>query len=157
MQGLLYLGYVKFASEGIDRMREEMINLGLTEPEFRDDKKAVLFKVILRNNIEKRIIKSESEDLKNLNQEILQGLRENERKIVYYLAKNKKGRISDFQEELNLSRSSTIEYVRSLEDKKLVKRSQSLGPKVEYSLTELALKAPQEEPIEGGPPQKRLF
>lgn len=158
MQGLLYLGYVKFASEGIDRMREEMIKLGLPEPEFQNDKKAVLFKVILRNNIEKRIVKSELEDIKELNQEILQELKENEKKIIYYLAKNKKGKISDFQKELNLSRSSTIEYVRSLETKKLVKRSQELGPNVEYSLTGLALKkVPQEELPEEGPPQKRLF
>lgn len=157
MQGLLYLRYVVFASEGIDRMREEMTNLGLPEPEFQNDKKAVLFKVILRNNIEKRIVKSELEDIKELNQEILQELKENEKKIIYYLAKNKKGKISDFQEELNLSRSSTIDYVRSLETKKLVKRSQKLGPNVEYSLTELALKTPQEELPEGGAPQKRLF
>ncbi|MBU4056842.1 putative DNA binding domain-containing protein, partial [Patescibacteria group bacterium] len=78
MQGLLYLGYVKFASEGMDRIREEMINLGLPEPEFQDDKKAVLFKVILRNNIEKRIVKSELEDLKDLNKEILKILNEDE-------------------------------------------------------------------------------
>ncbi len=157
MQGLLYLGYVKFASEGIDRIRDEMVNLGLPDPEFQDDKKAVLFKIILRNDIEKRIIKSELEDIKKLNQEILQKLKENEKKIIYYLAKNKKGKISDFQEELNLSRSSTIGYVRSLEAKKLVKRSQELGPNVEYSLTELALKASQEELPEGGPSQKGLF
>lgn len=156
MQGLLYLGYVKFASEGIDRMREEMINLGLPEPEFQDDKKAVLFKVILKNNIQNRIVK-ELEVLKELNQEVLQGLKENEKKIVYYLVKNKKGKISDFQEELSLSRSSTIEYVRLLEAKKLVKRSQKLGPNVEYSLTELVLKVPQEGPREENLPQSKLF
>ena len=144
MQGLLYSGYVKYASEGVDRMRDEMIRFNLPEPEFQDDRNAVLFKVILKNNIEKKIVKSELENIKELNQKILQGLKENEKKIIYYLAKNKKGKISDFQEELNLSRSSTIDYVRLLEAKKLVKRSQELGPNVEYSLTELVLKTTQE-------------
>ena len=157
MQALLYLGYVKFASEGIDRMRDEMISLGLSEPEFHDDKKSVLFKVNLKNNIENRIVKSEPEDLKELNQEILRSLKENEKKIIYFLAKNKKGKTSNFQRELNLSRSSTIEYVRSLESKKIVKRSQKLGPNVEYSLTELILKVAGEELEEEDLGQKRLF
>lgn len=157
MQGLLYSGYVKYASEGVDRMRDEMIRFNLPEPEFQDDRSAVLFKVILKNNIEKKIVKSELEDIKELNQNILQELKENEKKIIYYLAKNKKGKISDFQEELNLSRSSTIDYVRLLEDKKLVKRSQKLGPNVEYSLTELALKTSPEELSEEKSSQKRLF
>ena len=157
MQGLLYSGYVKYASEGVDRMRDEMIKFNLPEPEFQDDRNAVLFKVILKNNIEKKIVKSELEEIKEINQKILQGLKENEKKIIYYLAKNKKGKISDFQEELNLSRSSTIGYVRLLEAKKLVKRSQELGPNVEYSLTELVSKTEQEEPQDGGLAQKKLF
>jgi len=157
MQGLLYSGYVKYASEGVDRMRDEMVRSNLPEPEFQDDRNAVLFKVILKNNIEKKIIKSELEYIKGLNQKILQGLKENEKKIIYYLSKNKKGKISDFQEELNLSRSSTIDYVRLLEAKKLVKRSQELGPNVEYSLTELVLKTVQEESQDGDLAQKKLF
>ena len=95
MQGLLYSGYVKYASEGVDRMRDEMIRFNLPEPEFQDDRNAVLFKVILKNNIEKKIVKSELENIKELNQKILQGLKENEKKIIYYLAKNKKGKISE--------------------------------------------------------------
>ncbi len=158
MQGLLYLGYVKSASEGIDRIREEMINLGLPDPELQNDKKAVLFKMILRNNTEKRLVKSDLEDMKELNQEILKDLKENEKKIIYYLVKNKRGKISDFQGELNRSRSSTVEYVRSLEAKKLVKRSQELGPNVEYSLTELVLKMPQEKlQNKKSSAQKKLF
>jgi ATP-dependent DNA helicase RecG len=157
MQGLLYLGYVKFASEGIDRMREEMINLGLPKPEFQDDKKAVLFKVILKNNIQNRIIKSEQDNFKKINQEVLQGLKENERKIIHYLVINKKGKISDFQGELKLSRSSTIEYVRLLETKKLVKRSQELGPNVEYSLTDSVFIVPEKELGSVNDAQNKLF
>ncbi|MBU2010387.1 putative DNA binding domain-containing protein [Patescibacteria group bacterium] len=157
MQGLLYLGYVKYASEGVDRMRDEMIKFNLPEPEFQDDRNAVLFKVILKNNIEKKIVKSELEKMEELNQEILQELKDNEKKVIYYLVKNKKGKISDFQEELNLSRSSTIDYVRSLEAKKLIKRSQKLGPNVKYSLTEVVLKAPIGKSQEREMPQKRLF
>ncbi|MFH1457100.1 MAG: ATP-binding protein [Patescibacteria group bacterium] len=135
MQGLLYLGYVKYASEGMDRIKEEMIRLGLPAPVLKDDKQAVLFKVTLKNDIEKRTVKSELEDVKKLNQEILETLKDNEKKIIYYLARNKKGQIFDFQKELNLSRPSTIEYVRSLEKKNLLERIGKVGPKVHYVLS----------------------
>jgi len=137
MQALLYLGYVKFAGEGIDRIRDEMLALNLPTPEFQNDKKAFQFRIILKNNIRKRTIKSELEDLKKLKKNILEGLRENETKIIYYLARNQKGQISGFQKELGLSRSTTINYVRSLEKKGLLQRKGKLGPNVYYVLADL--------------------
>ncbi len=137
MQGLLYLDYVKFASEGIDRIRDEMIALNLPTPEFQNDKQAFQFRVILKNNVKTRAIKSDLEDLGKINQRIFEGLKENETKIIYYLARNQKGQISDFQKELNLSRTSTIDYVRLLERKRLLQRIGELGPNVHYILTDL--------------------
>lgn len=135
MQGLLYLGYVKIASEGIDRMREEMINLGLSEPEFQDDKKAVLFKVILENNIEKRIVKSELEDLKDLNKEVLKILNEDEKKIIYYLFKNQIGAPADFEKEIKKKRATVVRRLRHLEKLRAIKRTKEIGPNVRYKLT----------------------
>jgi len=135
MQGLLYLGYVKFASEGMDRIREEMINLGLPDPELQNDKKAVLFKVILKNNIEKRIVKSELEDLKELNQEILRNLNEDEKKIIYYLFKNQSGAPSDFEKEISKGRATVVRRLRHLEELNAVERTEKIGPNVRYILT----------------------
>lgn len=139
MQALLYLGYVKFASEGVDRMRDEMVNLGLLKPEFKDDKEAVLFKVILKNNIEKRIIKSELEDLKELNQEILKDLNEDEKKIVYYLLRNKIGAPIDFEKEIGKGRATVVRKLRHLEELKAIKRTEKIGPNVKYRLTSYML------------------
>jgi len=139
MQGLLYLGYVKFASEGIDRMREEMIKLGLPEPEFQDDKKAVLFKVVLRNNIEKRIIKSELEGLEELNQKVLKKLNEDEKKIIYYLFKNQIGAPADLEKEIGKGRATVVRRLRNLEKLKAIERTEKIGPNVRYKLTKYVL------------------
>ena len=139
MQGLLYLGYVKFASEGIDRIREEMIKLGLPEPEFQDDKKAVLFKVTLRNNIKKRIIKSELEGLEELNQKILKKLNEDEKKIIYYLFKNQIGAPADLEKEIGKGRATVVRRLRNLEKLKAIERTEKIGPNVRYKLTKYML------------------
>ncbi len=140
MQGLLYLGYVKFASEGIDRMRDEMVGLKLPGPEFQNDKNAVLFNVVLKNDVGKRAVKDKVEGLKELNQSALEGLRDKEKRIIYYLVQNKEGQIADFQKEINRSRPTTVEYVRSLEKKGLLRRRGKLGPKVDYVLTALVFR-----------------
>lgn len=135
MQGLLYLGFVKFASEGMDRIKEEMINSGLPEPGLQDDKNATLFKVILRNNIEKRIVKSELEDIKELNQEIVESLNEDEKKIVYYLLKNRIGAPADFEKEINKGRATVVRRLRRLEKLQAAERTEKVGPNVRYKLT----------------------
>jgi len=158
MQGLLYLGYVKFASEGIDRMREEMTNLGLPEPEFQNAKKAVLFKVVLKNNIEKRVVKRELEDLKELNQEMLGNLNEDEKKIIYYLFKNQTGAPADFEREINKGRATVVRRLRRLEELKAVERTEKIGPNVRYKLTpQILLKnIPRNENQEGAQQTKLL-
>jgi ATP-dependent DNA helicase RecG len=135
MQGLLYLGYVKFASEGMDRIREEMVNLGLPDPEFQDDKKAVLFKIILRNNIEKRIVKSELEEIKELNKKIVEILDDDEKKIVHFLIKNRIGAPADFEKEINKGRATVVRRLRNLEKLQAVERTEKVGPNVRYKLT----------------------
>jgi len=157
MQALLYLGYVKSASEGMDRIKDEMLALNLPAPELQNDKKAFQFRIVLKNDIRKRTIKSELEDLKKLNKDILEGLRENETKIIYYLVRNQKGQISDFQKELNLSRSSTIDYVRSLEKKGLLQRKGKLGPNVYYILTDLVFTTTDNEQKVKDLRQKKLL
>jgi len=161
MQGLLYLGYVKFASEGIDRIRDEMITLNLPAPEFQNDKKAFQFRIILKNNIRKRTIKSELEDLKKLNQQILQTLNENEKKIIYFIAKNKKAQTGDLVQELQISRPAVIKYLRILEKKHYIKRvGAERGPKVKYILGDIILNKgsmPEEMKPQGIEGQKKLL
>jgi len=135
MQGLLYSGYVKYASEGVDRMRDEMIRFNLPEPEFQDDRSAVLFKVILKNNIEKKIVKSELEDIEELNQKILSVLNEDEKKIIYYLIKNQIGAPVDFEKEISKKRATVVRRLRHLEKLQALERTEKVGPNVRYKLT----------------------
>ncbi len=136
MQGLLYLGYVKYASEGVDRMRDEMVRFNLPAPEFQDDKNAVLFKVILKNNIEKKIVKSELEDMEGLNKKVLEILDSDEKKIIYYLLKNKFGAPADFEKEIRKRRATVVRRLRHLEKLNAISRTKQLGPNVKYELTE---------------------
>ena len=138
MQALLYLGYVKSASEGVDRIKEEMIGLGLPKPEFEDDRKAVQFKITLENDIEGRMVKSDLEDLAKLNQDILNGLNENEKKIIYYVLRNKEVQTSNLVEELQIPRPTVIKYMRELEEKEYIKRiGARRGPSVRYVINEV--------------------
>ncbi len=139
MQGLLYWGYVKYASEGMDRIKEEMIHLGLPAPELKDDKQAVLFKVTLKNDIKKRTVKSELEDVRKLNKKIVEILNEDEKQIIYYLLKNNIGAPADFEKEINKGRATVVRRLRHLEELKAVKRTEKIGPNVKYKLTEFML------------------
>ena len=139
MQGLLYLGYVKSASEGMDRIKEEMTQLGLSAPELKDDKKAVLFKVILKNDIKKRTVKSELDDVRELNKKIVGILKEDEKKIIHYLLRNRIGAPADFEREINKGRATVVRRLRHLEELKAIKRTEKIGPNVRYKLTEFIL------------------
>lgn len=139
MQGLLYLGYVKYASEGMDRIKEEMVQLSLPAPELKNDKQAVLFKVTLKNNIEKRTVKSELEDVRKLNKKIVEILNEDEKKIIYYLLRNHIGAPANFEKEINKGRATVVRRLRRLEELKAVKRTEKIGPNVKYKLTEFML------------------
>ncbi len=135
MNGFRYLGYVKQASEGLDRMRQEMLNYGLPEPEFKNDKGAFIFRVTLRNNIDKRTTKDNLEEIEGLNHNLLENLTGDQKKIVHFLLKNKKGKTADLSKEIGKSRGTTIRNLRKLEKLSIIKRTKKEGPKVEYILT----------------------
>lgn len=122
-----------------------MIDFGLPEPEFRDDKGAVIFTLILRNNIEKRTIKKSLENLEQLNKQILESLDEEEKRIVYYLLENKIGAPIDFEAEIKKGRSTVVRRLRHLEQLRIVARTKQIGPKVKYELTDLILAKPSSQ------------
>ena len=137
MNGLLYLNYVKQASEGLDRMRKEMINYGLPGPEFEDNKEAIQFKVILRNDIKKRTKKDQLAELKDLKQEIIESLNEDQKKIIYFLLTNKEGGTKDFMKEIGKERTTVIRLRRKLEEKSIIKKTLPKGPNIKYRLTKV--------------------
>ena len=139
MQGLLYLKYVKSSSEGMDRMKEEMLDLGLPEPELQNNRNAVLFTVVLKNNIEKRATKDKLNLLSELKKEITEVLNEDEQKIVYFLLKNKIGAPKDFEKEIRKTRITVVRRLRHLEKLGAIQRTQKLGPNVKYILTKFAI------------------
>jgi len=135
MNGFLYLGYVKQASEGLDRMKQEMLNHELPEPELKNNKGEFFFKVILKNNINKRTIKDGLEKIKGLDQNLLEKLTNDQKKIIHFLFKNKKGKTADFTDEIGKSRATAIRNLRELEKLNIIKRTKKEGPNVEYVLT----------------------
>jgi len=139
MQALLYFGYVKSAGEGVDRMRDEMQALKLPEPEFQDDRNAVLFTVVLKNNIENRVVKDKIDRMKELNKEIVEILDKDEKEIIYYIFKNQIGAPADFGKEIGKGRATVVRKLRHLEELRAITRTKKLGRDVKYKLSEAIL------------------
>ncbi|MFB6182295.1 MAG: ATP-binding protein [Candidatus Magasanikbacteria bacterium] len=134
MQSLLCLGYVKNASEGMDRIKDEMVNMGLPEPELNNDKEAINFTITLYNDIENRTQKEEAEKIGEIEQEVISGLGPDERLIIEFLTRNDEGSTSDFTKEIGKSRQTVIRKLNGLLNEGIVDRIGEKGPNVKYTL-----------------------
>ncbi len=145
MQGLLSLGYVKSASEGMDRIKEEMQILGLPEPKLINDKEGVIFSINLFNNIENRRLRSESEELQKINHAVFRELNATQKKIVQFIAQNKKVQTGDVVKTLEIPRPTITMNLGILEKGGYINRvGAQKGPKVKYVLSEKILKIEQD-------------
>ncbi len=73
--------------------------------------------------------------MKELNQEILRVLNEDEKRIIYYLIKNQIGAPVDFEKEISKKRATVVRRLRHLEKLQAVERTEKIGPNVRYKLT----------------------
>ncbi len=135
MEALLKLGYVKKASEGLDRVRDEMLEMNLPEPELNNDKEAINFTITLYNKINEREPTDKKKLEEQINKDIFTKLDKDEQKIIRFLLRNKEGTTSDLQKEIEKSRPTIRRKIRGLEKRDIVSRNKKLGPNVKYTLT----------------------
>jgi ATP-dependent DNA helicase RecG len=98
MDALLHFRYVKCSNEGAKRMRREMLEHQLPEPEFSEAESAFYkVKVTFCNNIDNRQPWVASERLKKEHSAVFGNLSENERRIMAFVAENQEINVSQAQ------------------------------------------------------------
>jgi ATP-dependent DNA helicase RecG len=98
MEGMYYLNFVKCAHEGTRRIRDTMTSLGLPKPEFKQKEiNYALVRVTLRNNIAVRKVYVDKDASSIIGAVIAQTLSENERRVINFLAENKRISVSQVQ------------------------------------------------------------
>jgi ATP-dependent DNA helicase RecG len=89
MDALLHFQYVKCSNEGAKRMRKEMLQHSLPEPEFSEIEAAFCkVMVTLRNNIDNRQPWMASDRLHKVQNALFANLSESERRIMAFVAEN---------------------------------------------------------------------
>jgi len=146
MQSLLILRYVKSASEGMDRIKEEMRLLGLSEPKLDDDRNVVSFSIVLLNNIKERQLREESEELQKINQNLFEKLIPTQKEIIKFIAQNIKVKTGEIVDSLKMPRSTVNMNLTILENKGYIERVGPVkGPKVRYILSSMMYIGDKEE------------
>jgi len=95
MDAMYYLDFVKIANEGTRRMRTMMQEMGLPLPEFKQHQKnqaSVL--VTLRNNAKHRRVWLDADATSIVGEAIFQGLSQEERRIINWVAENTRINVS---------------------------------------------------------------
>ena len=157
MKALLCLGYVRSAGEGIDRIKDEMIEANLLKPDFRDDKDAVSFTIVLKNNVKRRELYQRSKLAEKLTPGYLETIDEEEKKIIYYILINQEAGTKDLAKEINKSKSTAIRKIRRLEELELIEKTVNIGPKIKYKLTRKIIGLNKKESTKISPQQSKLL
>jgi len=98
MDAMYYLDFVKIANEGTRRMRTTMQEMGLPLPEFKQrqtNHSSVL--VTLRNDSKHRRVWLDSDATSIVGEAIFQGLSQEERRIINWVAENRRINVSQAQ------------------------------------------------------------
>jgi ATP-dependent DNA helicase RecG len=118
MEAMYYLNFVKCAHEGTRRIRDTMTNLGLPKPEFKQKEiNYSLVRVTLRNNIAVRKVYVDKDASSIIGTVIAQTLSENERRIINFLAENKKISVSQVQRLTGKSWPASSKILKGLKDR----------------------------------------
>jgi ATP-dependent DNA helicase RecG len=115
MEAMYYMKFVKCAHEGTRRIRDTMTSLGLPKPEFEHKEiNYALVRVTLRNNIAVRKVYVDKDVSSIIGAAIAQTLNENERRVINFLAENKKISVSQVQRITGKSWPASSKLLRGL-------------------------------------------
>lgn len=98
MDAMFFMKYVKCANEGCKRIRSEMLEQELPEPEFRQDTVGnAIVRVTLRNNIKQRKVWIDADIAPMIGAQVASGLSEDEKRCINFIAEHDKISVSDAQ------------------------------------------------------------
>jgi ATP-dependent DNA helicase RecG len=139
MEAMFYLKFVKCAAEGTKRIRKEMRDMDLPEPEFKQDEVAqALVRVTLRNNIKQRKVWVDSDVVEILGAQIAHSLNENEKRCINFAAENGKISVSDAQRLTKMTWPAASKMLKKLTEKGILihdhKESADRDPRARFKL-----------------------
>ncbi len=118
MDAMYYLNFVKCAHEGTRRIRDTMTNSGLPKPEFKQKEiNYSVVRVTLRNNIAVRKVYVDKDVSSIIGTAIAQTLSEYDRRIVNFLAENKKISVSQVQRLTGKSWPASSKLLKELKNR----------------------------------------
>lgn len=123
MDAMYYLDFVKIANEGTRRMRTTMQEMGLPLPEFKQRQKnhsAVL--VTLRNDSKHRRVWLDSDAASIVGEAIFRGLSQEERRIINWVAENRRINVSQAQRLTSRSWQKARGILMGLAERGLLER-----------------------------------
>lgn len=104
VDAMYYLRFVKIANEGVRRMRDTMVEMGLPKPEFRErEKNQTTVRVTLRNDIKQRRVWLDSDAATVVGEAVSRSLTQEERRLINWIAEH--GAINVSQAQRLSSRS----------------------------------------------------
>jgi ATP-dependent DNA helicase RecG len=115
MEAMYYLKFVKCAAEGTKRIRKEMVQMDLPEPEFQQDNIGnTLVRVTLRNNIKQRKVWVDADVIELLGAQLAHSLSENEKRSINFCAENGKISVSDTQRLTGMTWPAAYKMLKNL-------------------------------------------
>lgn len=139
MGALFYLDFVKCAHEGTRRMRDMMKGANLPAPEFAQKEiSGHQVHVTLRNNIEARKEFVDAGALKILGEKIYDGLSQQEKQIINYIAEHSTMNVTDANRLLHIDWQTAKKLLEGLVAREILTRRSQTGkerdPKARYTL-----------------------
>lgn len=120
MDAMYHMKLVRCAHEGTRRMRSEMIEMELPEPQFeQDDTDATTVRVILRNKIKQRKVWVDADVVEILGAQMAHSLNENEKRCINFTAEYGKMSVSDAQRLTQLSWPAASKLLNELVKKNI--------------------------------------
>lgn len=120
MRALWYMDLVKCAHEGTRRIRTSMREMGLPDPEFKQQEIGnALVRVILRNNIKLRKVWFDSDVVELLGRTLAQDLTEDQKRCINFVAEHQEINVSDAQRLTSLSWPAAKRMLTDLVNKRI--------------------------------------
>jgi ATP-dependent DNA helicase RecG len=142
MEAMYHLKFVKCAAEGTKRIRSEMRDMDLPEPEFKqEDIGNTLVRVTLRNNIKQRKVWVDADVIELLGAQLANSLSENQKRCINFCAENGQISVSDTQRLTGMTWPAASKMLKQLTEQGILVHDHKKGverdPRARFKLREV--------------------
>ena len=142
MEAMYHLKFVKCAAEGTKRIRSEMRDMDLPEPEFKqEDIGNTLVRVTLRNNIKQRKVWVDADVIELLGAQLANSLSENQKRCINFCGEYGQISVSDTQRLTGMTWPAASKMLKQLTEQGILiydhKKGVDRDPRARFKLREV--------------------